>query len=58
METTLAQKNKPAAEITPENYAYLQTQVYKESGIVLDETKLYSSSRASCPSLRRMSSEA
>ncbi len=41
METTLAQKNKPAAEITPENYAYLQTQVYKESGIVLDETKLY-----------------
>jgi chemotaxis protein methyltransferase CheR len=41
METTLAPKNIPATQITPENYAYLQSQIYKASGIVLDETKLY-----------------
>ncbi len=41
MDTTVLQKNKSAPQITPENYAYLQNQVYKESGIVLDETKLY-----------------
>lgn len=41
MDTTVIQKNKPVTGITPENYAYLQKQIYKESGIVLDETKLY-----------------
>ncbi len=29
------------AKITPENYAFLQNQIYKDSGIVLDSTKLY-----------------
>ena len=44
--TSLTQENiksaaSPAAEISRENYAFLQQQVYKESGIVLDETKSY-----------------
>jgi chemotaxis protein methyltransferase CheR len=41
MDIPVLQKNKTAPAITAENYAYLQNQVYKESGIVLDETKLY-----------------
>ena len=28
-------------QITPENYAYLQQRIYKDSGIVLDDTKQY-----------------
>jgi chemotaxis protein methyltransferase CheR len=43
--TTLPAKHNPAAPpaslITAENYAFLQSQVYRDSGIVLDETKLY-----------------
>jgi chemotaxis protein methyltransferase CheR len=31
----------PEASITAENYAFLQDQIYKGSGIVLDDTKLY-----------------
>jgi chemotaxis protein methyltransferase CheR len=45
MDTQLQTKKPPAPpatpSITPENYAYLQGQIYKDSGIVLDETKLY-----------------
>ncbi len=29
------------AQITPENYSFLQERIYSDSGIVLDETKLY-----------------
>jgi chemotaxis protein methyltransferase CheR len=41
MASTLQDKTSAATQITPDNYAYLQTQVYRDSGIVLDETKLY-----------------
>lgn len=33
--------SKPPAMITPENYAYLQHEIYRESGIVLDGDKHY-----------------
>lgn len=31
----------PAVQISPENYNFLQGEIYRESGIVLDETKTY-----------------
>lgn len=34
-------KVPPAAQISAENYTFLQSQIYRESGIVLDETKRY-----------------
>ena len=32
---------QPLATLSPANYSFLQDQIYRDSGIVLDETKLY-----------------
>lgn len=44
METTLETSSgatRPVGQITPDNYAFLQDQIYRDSGIILDDTKLY-----------------
>jgi len=45
MMTTITDKSiktaTQVAQITPENYSFLQERIYSDSGIVLDETKLY-----------------
>lgn len=41
MLTTTSQQAKPTGQISPDNYLLLQREVYKDSGIVLDDSKLY-----------------
>src|ERR1700761_5237312 len=43
MDTTIKTNAKPSAPpaLTVENYAFLQSRIYNDSGIVLDETKHY-----------------
>ena len=57
MESLVKEKPKPAADketlLSNENYAFLQDQVYKGSGIVLDETKLYLIESRLLPILRK-----
>jgi len=57
METVSLEKTKstiaPEPLITAENYAFLQDQIYKGSGIVLDESKLYLIESRLSPILRR-----
>ena len=45
--------NQEACEISGENYAYLQQQVYRSSGIVLDENKRYLLEARLTPIVRR-----
>jgi len=42
-----------AAKITPENYTFLQSRIYNDSGIVLDETKHYLIESRLLPIVRR-----
>lgn len=39
--TPASSSSSGEGNISPENYAFLQNHIYRDSGIVLDETKLY-----------------
>ena len=43
----------PEAQITPENYSFLQERIYRDSGIVLDDTKRYLIESRLLPLVRR-----
>lgn len=50
---TCAKTSASQAQITPENYSFLQSRIYKDSGIVLDETKHYLIESRLLPIVRR-----
>ena len=49
----MASTTQEACEISGENYAYLQQQIYRSSGIVLDESKRYLLEARLTPIVRR-----